>query len=133
MTWVLDTNTVVFCLRGKRPSVLQTLMSKRAESVFIPMQVRAELLVGAAKSARPDESRAAVRKFIAPFELIEADTMVTEEYVRIRIALENAGKQISEADLWIAATALNCGSTLVTNNTTEFSRISGLNLEDWSQ
>lgn len=133
MSWVLDTNTVIFCLRGKHPAVMRTLRSKPAQSVFIPMQVRAELLVGAEKSARPKENRATVREFIAPFDLIAPDTLITEDYIRIRVALEKSGKSISEADLWIAATALNCGAILVANNTSEFSRVLGLQLEDWSQ
>lgn len=36
-------------------------------------------------------------------------------------------------DLWIAATALAHGATLVTNNTGEFTRVSDLVLEDWTQ
>jgi tRNA(fMet)-specific endonuclease VapC len=39
---------------------------------------------------------------------------------------------ISEADLWIAATARVAGGTLVTNNIREFSRVPNLLLEDWT-
>jgi len=39
---------------------------------------------------------------------------------------------ISEADLWIAATARAAGGILVTNNTGEFSRVPNLVLEDWT-
>jgi tRNA(fMet)-specific endonuclease VapC len=133
MSWVLDTNMFVFCLRGKNPSVRRRLLDARPQAVFVPLQVRTELLVGAAKSAREEANRAAVRELLAPFELILPDTSIAEDYIRIRVALEKMGRTISEADLWIAATAVNCGATLVTNNTDEFSRIAGLSLEDWSQ
>jgi len=38
---------------------------------------------------------------------------------------------IGPHDLQIAAIAMHHGLTLVTHNTAEFSRISGLMLEDW--
>ena len=50
----------------------------------------------------------------------------------IRADLETRGVVIGGNDLWIAATALAHGATLVTNNTAEFSRVPGLQLEDWT-
>lgn len=40
---------------------------------------------------------------------------------------------ISEADLWIAATALASDGTIVTNNVREFARVPGLAVEDWTK
>lgn len=50
---------------------------------------------------------------------------------RIRLQLEAAGTPIGLADLLIAATARRHGCTLVTHNTREFSRVPGLQVEDW--
>jgi tRNA(fMet)-specific endonuclease VapC len=49
------------------------------------------------------------------------------------VDLEARGQVISEADLWIAATARSRHGILVTNNTSEFQRVSGLPVEDWSK
>jgi tRNA(fMet)-specific endonuclease VapC len=57
---------------------------------------------------------------------------VVYQYVTIRTFLEAQGTPISEADLWIAATALFAGGTLVTNNTGEFSRVPNLLIADWT-
>lgn len=43
----------------------------------------------------------------------------------------DAGKPIAEMDLIIAATALEYDLTLVTHNTSDYQRISGLRLRDW--
>ena len=47
----------------------------------------------------------------------------------IRAALEKEGQPIGPNDMLIAALAN--GLTIVTHNTTEFSRVSGLLVEDW--
>jgi tRNA(fMet)-specific endonuclease VapC len=44
----------------------------------------------------------------------------------IRSELERSGLVISEADLWIAGTALASDGIIVTNNVREFSRVPGL-------
>jgi tRNA(fMet)-specific endonuclease VapC len=52
-------------------------------------------------------------------------------YGRIRAGLERSGTPIGANDLWIAAHALTEDIILVSNNTSEFSRIPALRLENW--
>ena len=47
------------------------------------------------------------------------------------ITIAKAGTPIGPNDLMIAAIALAHHLTLVTHNTTEFSRVPGLSIEDW--
>ena len=116
MTYFLDTNTVVFCLRGKSPLAMRRLHAVLAADVRVPLQVHAELLVGAAKSANPQQSKARVTALLAPFSVALPDAQVEDHYVAIRTHLEAQGTPISEADLWIAATARAASGTVVTNN-----------------
>ena len=44
MAWFLDTNIVVFCLRGKSPDAMRRLHAVPAMDVRVPLQVQAELL-----------------------------------------------------------------------------------------
>ena len=132
MAYCLDTNTIVFCLRGKSAKAINRLRTTPASEVRVPMQALAELRVGAAKSAKPLENKAAVESFVKPFALLWPDESIVEHYVSIRSALEAVGQTISEADLWIAATARAHGDVVVTNNVREFQRVSGLVVEDWS-
>lgn len=46
--------------------------------------------------------------------------------------LKEAGTPIGANDLWIACHALAEQATLVTHNTGEFRRVTGLRLEDWA-
>jgi tRNA(fMet)-specific endonuclease VapC len=46
--------------------------------------------------------------------------------------LRAAGTPIGANDLWIACHALTMDATLVTNNTSEFKRVTGLRLENWA-
>jgi tRNA(fMet)-specific endonuclease VapC len=131
--WFLDTNIVVHCLRGKSPAAMRHLHATPASDIRLPLQVHAELRVGVEKSADPQKSDARLRAFIAPFAIAWPDATVEDHYVSIRTHLEAQGNAISEADLWIAATAREAGGTLVTNNTREFARVPGLVLADWTQ
>jgi tRNA(fMet)-specific endonuclease VapC len=49
----------------------------------------------------------------------------------VRNQLEAAGHKIGDRDTIIASHALLLGATLVTRNSREFSRIAGLQVENW--
>jgi tRNA(fMet)-specific endonuclease VapC len=132
VAWFLDTNIVVFCLRGKSPAAMRRLHAVPATGVRVPLQVHAELLVGAAKSKNATQAKTRVLAFLAPFGVAWPDPSVEDHYVAIRTHLEALGTPISEADLWIAATARAVGGTLVTNNTGELARVPNLAIEDWT-
>ena len=103
-----------------------------AFDVSIPLTVYAELLVGAEKSSQSMRVLREIEELLEIHEVIELTEDVAEQYARIRAELEKRGENIGSNDLWIAATAIAYGATLVTNNTREFSRITGLQIEDWS-
>ena len=56
---------------------------------------------------------------------------LTDAYGSLGADLEREGRPIGPNDLLIAATALTHSLTLVTHNTSEFSRVPGLKVEDW--
>ncbi len=51
---------------------------------------------------------------------------------KVRTELERRGLPIGPLDTMLAAHALCLGISLVTNNTGEFSRVPGLQFEDWT-
>lgn len=52
-------------------------------------------------------------------------------YADLRTELQRAGTPIGANDMLIAAHALSLGLILVTANEREFSRVSGLRVENW--
>jgi tRNA(fMet)-specific endonuclease VapC len=65
------------------------------------------------------------------FPSLPFDDEAAEHYGRIRAELTTEGTPIGGNDFLIAAIALANGLTLVTHNTREFARVTGLTIEDW--
>lgn len=132
MTYLLDTNTCIYYLTGKYPEVRTRLLAHRPVEIGVPAIVQAELLYGAQKSAKQEANLIAIGEFLAPFRIVAFDEEATSHYAELRAALEREGTPIGPNDMVIAATALSTKTTLVTHNTSEFSRVDGLGLEDWT-
>ncbi|MGA8922337.1 MAG: PIN domain-containing protein [Candidatus Dormiibacterota bacterium] len=67
-----------------------------------------------------------------PLEVLDFTLEDTEHAGRVRAALEGLGKPIGAYDLLIAGQALRHKATLVTANSSEFARVRGLRLQDWT-
>jgi tRNA(fMet)-specific endonuclease VapC len=85
----------------------------------------------ALRSTNPAANRAKVDGFVSPYLSLPFDDAAASVHAQIRHHLETTGTPIGPYDLQIAAIALVHGSTLVTHNTKEFSRVPGLLFEDW--
>ena len=131
--YYLDSNICISYLRKSKSIVASKIFSKDPNDIKIPLIVKAELLVGAVKSAFSQENIKRVQEFCSYFELVPFDDSMLMTYATIRAALELKGQKIGANDTIIAATVLAKNGILVTNNTKEFSRVDGLQLEDWTQ
>lgn len=131
MIYSLDTNVIVRALRGQSETIKDRVIAEGPERVVVPEMVRAELLTGARKSARPDENTRLVERFLEPLDLLAFGGDAPEHYADIRVRLEREGSPIGPNDLIIAATTRAFGAILVTANLKEFRRVPGLSCEDW--
>jgi tRNA(fMet)-specific endonuclease VapC len=130
--YLLDTNTCVNILRqGAKSPVAARLAGVGPNDAVLCSVVVGELLFGALRSRDVVKNLAAVRAFAAGLRSVPFDDRAGEEYAKVRADLAAKGTPIGPNDLLIAAIALANGLTLVTHNTTEFSRVLGLRLEDW--
>jgi len=129
--WLLDTNTCIRYLNERSPALRERVENSDPSDLVVCSVVRAELFYGAAKSNRPAQNHAEQELFLSRFVSLPFDDQCAEEYARLRADLECRGTPIGPNDLLIAAIALANDVILVTHNTSEFSRVSGLKLEDW--
>lgn len=129
--YLLDTNVWVVYLRGKNPLVKERLAASAPDEIVLCSVVLGELFYGVLRSAHPARNRAAVEALVAPYACLPFDAVAADHFASIRHHLETTGAAIGPYDLQIAAIALAHGCTVVTHNTSEFSRIPGLTLEDW--
>ena len=131
MKYLLDTNTCVFALK-QRSRVIDQLRKGVPEDLGVAIITVAELWFGARKSVRPEATRREIDAFLKPFEVLPFDHEAADEYARLRFELERIGRPIGERDLLIASIAVAHGLIVVTHNVSEFGRLAGLIVEDWS-
>ncbi len=132
MKYLLDTNICIFLIRQKPAAVLARFQQQSPDDVGISSVTLAELRYGADKSARPSQNHTALNAFVVPLSVAAFDAHAADIYGKVRADLERRGTPIGPLDTLIAAHALRLGTTLVTNNTSEFSRVPGLNLANWT-
>jgi tRNA(fMet)-specific endonuclease VapC len=128
--YLLDTNTLIYFFKGKG-SVADNLLSRYPQEIGIPVIVLYELEVGVAKSTAPKKRLHQLEEFISLVRVIDFTEKEAKTSAGIRANLEKRGKSIGPMDVLIGGTALANGATLVTHNTREFQKISGLKMEDW--
>lgn len=132
MRYFLDSNIIIYAIKGTYPNIKKRFLEVPTMSISIPDIVMAELEYGARKSDDYKKSSDKLKIFTAPFDRFPfCGRKMAEAYGQIRSDLEKKGTPIGKNDLFIAATVLAEGGTLVTHNIKEFSRIEGLKVEDW--
>jgi tRNA(fMet)-specific endonuclease VapC len=100
------------------------------EHVGTSIIVAAELRYGAAKIGSSRLS-AQLEKVLDTLEVVPFEAPADTFYGGLRVRLQRAGQIIGANDLLIAAQALALGCVVVTDNVEEFSRVDGLQLENW--
>ena len=128
---LLDTDVCVAFLRGRDAPVRDRLLELPPAEVFLCSVVKAELWVGARRSARVAENLRTLEAFFEPIASLPFDDEAAARYGSIRAQLEREGRSIGGNDTLIAAIALAADATLVTRNADEFRRVPGLRLEVW--
>jgi tRNA(fMet)-specific endonuclease VapC len=135
VNYLLDTNVVVALLRNTPPSVRERFRKAESsgESIAISSVVLFELWYGVEKSGRVQENTERLRVLLSgDLDLLDFDDLDAQTTGRVRADLERAGTPIGPYDLLIAGQALRRGLTVVTANSSEFGRVSGLSWEDWT-
>lgn len=131
---LIDTDALSEILKQKHPVVVQkagAYLAQNQQFAFSSM-TRYEVVRGlkAKRATRQLQRFATFCQHSLIFAITDA---VLDRAADLWVAARTAGLPRNDADLIIAATALEHGRSLVTGNTAHFSWIPNLVLEDWRQ
>ena len=128
--YLLDTNILSDLIRHPDGLVARRVEQVGQKEIFTSIIVAAELRYGCAKKGS-SKLLERVQGLLETIPVLSLDMPTDAQYGLIRAELEAAGQPIGMNDLLIASHALALGLTLVTDNTSEFSRVRGLKVENW--
>ena len=130
MKYLLDTNILSDVIRNPRGAILRKITQVGESQVCTSIVVASELRFGAQKrgSVRLSREEEVVLNAV---EVLALEAPADHYYARLRHDLEVKGTPIGPNDLFIASQALALDLVLVTANTSEFSRVANLSLENW--
>ena len=131
MKLMLDTNICIYIIKQQPESVLKRFLDYQIGDISISAITLSELRYGVAKSKYRVKNSNALEEFMIPLEILPFDEEAAQAYGDIRNSLEKAGTPLGTMDMLIAAHAVSRGLELVTKNTREFRRVSGLTVVDW--
>jgi len=140
MHYLLDTDTTSYLIKKHSPYhqvVLNKLISLSASTVGISTITVSELASGLQQIPHHNlvykkRLNDAFQHFITSIHVIDFNYTAALIYGDIRAELKTNGNDIGAMDCLIAAHALSEKRILVTNNTKHFSRIKGIQLENWA-
>lgn len=131
MKVLLDTNTCIAVMRGHERAVQRMAVLAPGDCVVSVISVF-ELFTGIAKCRDPERDRAKVLRLLSAVRILEFDESAAERSAQVRADLEKIGRACGPYDLLLAGHALSLGLRVATNNVGEFTRVSGLVVEDWT-
>lgn len=131
MKYLLDTCAVSDFVKGQ-PGVMARIKATSPKLIVVSSLTRMEINYGLALNSERARKLAPVLDeffsvvYTVPFD--EADARAT---AAIRASLRRQGRPIGAYDALIAGTGVARGLIVVTSNIDEFSRIGGLQAENW--
>lgn len=133
MAVLIDTSILIAYERGQL-DVAARVAGRQAEEAFLSVIAASELLHGVHRATDPAiraRRLAFVEAVLARFPVLEIDLEVARAHAALWSSLAQQGEMIGVHDSWIAATCIARNMTLITANTREFNRVSGLRVENW--
>ena len=131
--YLLDTNICIYAIKGKYPKIAEKLLAIHPDEIKVSSVTVMELEYGAAKSNWSERSREAIKAFLASFDILSFSDTDAAVCGQLRSELAVRGTPIGAYDIMIAAQGVSRGLTVVTHNTGEFQRVTGIKLEDWAE
>lgn len=122
--YLIDSDILIDFLNNKKDSVKLIGGFKESE-MSISAITFAEVLEGLVDDSKKYLN---VKKGLKRLSILNVDIQIAEKFASVRARLRKQGQLIENMDIFIAATAITCGTILVTRNIKHFKRIKGLKL-----
>ena len=129
MSFLLDTDICSGFLKGDR-RVWQKVMQHGGQ-LHVSAITIGELSTWASRKGVSPNRKIAIDAFRSDVTVLDVDIAVAEKFGEIRADFLDQGQGTPDMDLLIDATALIHNLTLVTHNTQDYVKVSGLHLADW--
>lgn len=129
--FVLDTDICSYLMKRSHPVLIERVKTFAARDLKVSAVTVFELEYGILRSQRREFLRRVVRAFLENVEVLDWTAPAATEAGAVRAELAAVGSPIGAYDLLIAGHVRSLNATLVTNNSREFSRVSGIRLDDW--
>lgn len=133
ITTLFDTNAVIALVTRRSNTLLHRVDAMEPGSLAVSSVVAHELWYGAYKSQKVAFNLETLRLLFADLPILDLDREDARVAGEIRADLKQQGMPIGPYDVLIAGQAKARDMTLVTSNTGEFARVTGLRLEDWTR
>ena len=131
LKYLLDTNIVIYTMKN-RPQQVRQAFNQHEGQMAISSVTLMELLYGAEKSTNPSKNIQTIEGFTARLLVLDYDPAAAQHTGQIRAELAKSGQPIGPYDQMLAGHARSLGLILVSNNESEFERVSGLRLQNWA-
>ena len=129
--YLIDTNTCIFFIKGNY-DLKKKFEKVNIDNCFISEITLAELKFGVENSERKEKNQIALDNFVTGIKVVPIFHSL-DLYAKEKARLRKAGTPIDDFDILIGVTSVTHNLIMVTNNTREFVRIKGINLEDWTK
>ena len=132
MKYILDTDTMIYFLKGQK-SVVERMAALTSDELATTIINHTELLFGAFNSAKKQDNLKKIEAFLEHIQILPFCAQASFIFAEQKAKLKQQGNMIADMDLMIASITVKNNSILVTNNTRHFDRINKLQLENWYQ
>jgi tRNA(fMet)-specific endonuclease VapC len=128
--YLLDTNICIYLFRGKY-DIDKRIDTVKAENCSISEITLAELVYGAEYSRNPIKNHQLINNLIQIISVIPVYDSISI-YGKQKAKLRKEGRLIGDFDLLIGSVALANKMIMVTQNISEFERLDGIVIENWT-
>ena len=129
--YLLDTNICAYFFNGQF-NLREKIREIGFENCAVSEITIAELKYGIAKSTKKEKNQQTLDTFQEKIEILPIFPAL-DIYAKEKTRLKTKGKMLDDFDLLIGSTAIFNNLILVTRNVSDFDRLDGIVIENWTE